>query len=201
MKKFFYLLAITFFVFTGCNSNDGGSETTSGRNTAPTFNDSSPVNTPQTGNNRNNAAPSLADELQGRWEWELNDDVKHGVVFNGDSVVYYRNIEFVSEKALTQEDLDEGILPLFDGWDMSGAVQRELIDVVEIEGIDAWRVTIQVERNEGRFVVEGDRIEILWSGLDSGDWGHWMGDVSITRNALAPDILWFLSGQFNRVED
>jgi hypothetical protein len=132
---------------------------------------------------------------------------------------------------LTQQDLDEGahfyfvdsittLVSSSDGfrihnhwqWDNSGAVQRELIEVglsrqtyqvrdddLNWVSYDTWDIVVR-ERREGRFVIDGDRMEILWEC----EWGHWSGDVSITRNALAPDEIRLphsYAGQFSRVEN
>jgi hypothetical protein len=144
--------------------------------------------------------------------------------FVGDFIVEYKDIEFIADRALTQQDLDEGtpfhliggeLLNSADGvvrrvgeiyeWGSFGVVLRELIEVEEVEPVqvwldremtDAWRVVVR-ERREGRFVVEGDRIEILWEC----ERGHMAGTFEVTRNALAPDELRILGARYNRVED
>jgi hypothetical protein len=120
---------------------------------------------------------------------------------------------FLADRALSQQDLDEGVPfnlvgELFgEDLDNSGAVQRELLEIEQVEGVmtivdgewvgvDAWRVTVR-ERREGRFVVEGNRIEVLWEC----NRGHESGRFEITRNALAPNTIGIeFLGRFNRVE-
>jgi hypothetical protein len=235
MKKIFYLLVITIlavFALTGCNSGNDFADM--GGSVAPTENNRAAADAPQ-GNGRNNT-PSLADELQGRWErtassgeYEQADfGTVVAVVFNGDSVVEYRTFSFIADRALTQNDLDEGahfdlITSTFEvsigngfQWDNSGMVQRELIKVeqrehmrIEIDGefveVDAYSVTVQ-ERREGTFALspESDRIEIFW-GCERG---HTAGRFELTLNALAPDEINVFGmqegrrggGWFNRVE-